>query len=767
MTAGRAPGAASEVGGAAIDWNRATGELHLHNGLVSYVMRVLDDGSLGHVHFGAPLSAGRSYRHLGPRSGSFENRLGDPIALEYPTRGTGDYRVPAFGVRLADGSGVVALRYASHRIEPGKPVLDGLPATYVEGPDEARTAIVVLRDDPSGVELELAYTIFAGRAVVARSARIRNAGASDVTVETTMSASLDLPDADWRLVHLDGAWARERHVHEEPLTPGRHAVASVRGASSAQHNPFLVLRRPRTTETYGEAIGISLVYSGNFVAEAEVDEWSTTRLRIGLDPETFAWRLPPGGMFQVPEAILAWSGTGLAALSDTLHNLFRERLARGPWRDRPRPILINNWEATYFEFDESKLLEIARDAAALGIELFVLDDGWFGARDLDDSSLGDWFVDRRKLPNGVDGLARKVEALGLRFGIWIEPEMVSRRSRLFEAHPDWAIGVPERPMTEGRNQLVLDMGRPEVVDHLFGVLSDLLGNAPISYVKWDMNRPISEPFGRTLPPERQGEFFHRYILGLYDLYRRLNEAFPEVLFESCASGGARFDPGLLAYAPQAWTSDDTDAVERLAIQWGTSLAYPLSSMGAHVSAVPNHQVGRVTPLATRAAVAFFGVFGYELDATRFSDAERREVADQVRFYREHRELFQYGRFRRLVGPFDGEGNVTAWMVVSDDAREAVVGTYVVLNRPNPGPLRIRLAGLDPSAAYRLSAWPADVPGAAGWSGAVRGGDELMAVGIDLNGPPPDPPNRSPADRDRDEVARRGDFWARLFVLRAD
>ncbi len=735
-----------------IEWAAEVRQLHLHNRLVSYVIRVLDDGSLGHLHFGAPLTAGRSYAGLAPASGSFDNRLGETIPLEYPTAGSGDYRVPALDVRLRDGSGVLRLRYVGHEISAGKAPLDGLPATYVESDDEATTLTVRLADDPSGVEVELAYTIFAGRPVIARSARVRNGGPTDVSVETAMSASLDLPDAEWTLVRLAGAWARERHVVAGPLLPGRTSVSSVRGNSGHQHNPFLLLERPATTEERGEALALALVYSGNFLAEAEVDQFSTTRLRIGINPETFAWRLGPGEALQLPEAVLAWSGAGLASLSDAFHGLFRERLARGSWRDRPRPILINNWEATYFEFDEAKLLEIARDAADLGIELFVLDDGWFGRRDSDDSSLGDWFVDRRKLPNGIDGLASKVEALGLRFGLWIEPEMVSERSELFAAHPDWAIGVPGRARTEGRNQYVLDMGRPEVVDHLTGVLSELLGGAAISYVKWDMNRSITEPFGLALGPDHQGEFFHRYVLGIYELYRRLTTAFPDVLFESCAGGGGRFDPGLLAYAPQAWTSDDTDAVERLGIQWGTSLAYPLSSMGAHVSAVPNHQVGRVTPLATRAAVAFFGVFGYELDVTAFSDAERRAVADQVAFYKSHRELFQFGRFRRLRGPRDGDGNVTAWMVVSGDRREAIVGTYVALNRPSPGPTRIRLAGLDPTAAYTMSEWPPD-PQTAGGRGS-RGGDELMTIGIELG-------------RDRGEVAKRGDFHARLHVLTAD
>jgi alpha-galactosidase len=738
---------------AGVDFDPESRVFHLHNGLVSYLLRILDDGTLGHVHFGAPLAPGAPYGHLAPEAGAtFRNRLGAAIALELPAAGRGDYRVPAIELVHPDGSRVLALRYGDHRIGPGKPALDDLPSTYVEAPDEAVTLTITLVDDPSGVEVALAWTLFAAWPVVARNVRVRNTGSGPVRLETLMSATLDLPDAAWTLVHLSGGWAGERHVVAEPLTMGRHGIGSTRGGSSHQHNPFLALRRARTTEDAGEAYGLSLVYSGNFLAEAEVDEHETVRARIGLHPDTFAWQLEPGETFEAPEAVLAWSGDGLAALSDAFHALFRTRLARGPWRDRPRPVLINNWEATYFDFDEPKLVDIASQARDLGVELFVLDDGWFGRRDDDTSSLGDWFVDRRKLSNGIDGLARRIEALGLRFGIWIEPEMVSERSELFAAHPDWAIGVPGRPRTEGRNQYVLDLGRPEVVDHLFDVLSELLAAAPISYVKWDWNRYITEPFGVPLPAHRQGEFFHRYVLGLYALYRRLTEAFPEVLFESCAGGGGRFDPGLLAYAPQAWTSDDTDAIERLKIQWGTSFAYPLSSMGAHVSAVPNHQVGRVTPLATRAAVAFFGVFGYELDVTRFTDEERRAVSDQIRFYKLHRELFQFGRFRRLQGPFGGERNVVAWMVLSDDARTAIVGTYVVLNPPAPGSLRVRPVGLDPAARYRIQPWP---DGSVGRKGAaVRGGDELMTIGLDLGS-------------ERWDIADRGDFAARLFVLRAE
>jgi alpha-galactosidase len=737
-----------------IEWDEAARQFHLRNDRISYLLRIHENGAPGGLYFGPALAAGRSYRHLPPGEFlGFSNRVGEPIPLEMPTPGSGDFRIPALVVEGADGSSVLALAYREHRILAGKPPIPGLPATYTESDDEAKTLELLLADEPSGLEVRLQYTIFRDLPAIARSARIRNGGRARARLTTAMSASLDLPDADWELVQLSGAWARECQVRTRRLVAGRQSVGSTRGASSHHHNPFIVLRRPATTEAEGEAIGLSLVYSGNFLAEAEVDPYETARVRIGINPDGFGWALEPGEEFATPEAVLVHSDRGLGALSDAYHDLYRDRLARGAWRDRPRPVLINNWEGTYFDFTEDRLVAIAEVARDLGIELFVLDDGWFGARDDDTTSLGDWVVDRRKLPNGIDGLARRIVDLGLQFGLWIEPEMVSARSNLFEAHPDWAIGVPGRPRTESRQQLVLDMSRPEVVDHLFEALSAVLASAPISYVKWDMNRNITEPWSAGLPADRQGELFHRYILGVYELYRRLTEAFPDILFESCAGGGGRFDPGMLAFAPQAWTSDNTDAVERLSIQWGTSLAYPLSSMSAHVSAVPNHQVGRITPLATRAAVAFFGVFGYELDATALTAEERRDVADQVAFYKRHREVFQRGRFVRLHGPFDGDGNETAWLAVSPDARRAVVGWYQVLNRPAPGPGRLRLRGLDPSAVYRVSTWPDRDDGLARANSGERGGDELMAAGLFLG-------------LDRREAASMGDFAARLFVLEA-
>ncbi|HSK52960.1 MAG TPA: alpha-galactosidase [Clostridia bacterium] len=736
-----------------IEWRDGDRQFHLASGTVSYVLRVLGDGSIGSLHVGAPLRLGRSYAHLGRAFDGFANRLDDPVALEYPVPGVGDFRSPALVIETADGARVVRPTYAGHKVLAGKPALPGLPATYAEADHEAETLVLHLADAASGVAVDLSYTIFEGRPVVARSARIRNDGSKPIQVEAALSASLDLPDRRWELITLSGAWARERHVIRQPLAPGRRSISSRRGASGHEHNPFLALARPETTEAQGEAIGLSLVYSGNFLGEAEVDLFGTTRVRLGIDPETFSWALAQGATFQVPEAVIAWSGDGLGGLSDAYHALYRERLARGRWRDQPRPILINNWEATYFAFDETRIVEIARSAKDLGVELFVLDDGWFGKRDDDTTSLGDWVVDRRKLPDGIDGLARKVTGLGLSFGLWIEPEMVSEESRLFAEHPDWAIGVPWQPRTPSRQQFVLDLSRREVVDHLFAALAEVLGSAPISYVKWDMNRNITEPYSVSLPPDRQGEFFHRYILGVYDLYERLTRAFPDVLFESCAGGGGRFDPGLLAFAPQGWTSDDTDAIERLRIQWGTSLAYPVSSMGAHVSAVPNHQVGRITPLATRAAVAFFGAFGYELDPTALTEPERAEIREQIRFFARWRPLFQFGRFVRLRSPFEGDGNVTAWMAVAADRQAAIAGWYQELNRPVPGPERLRFRGLDPSLSYRVSLWPEPQDGSVLDGATVRGGDELMAAGL------------VPAPSIRD-AGGQGDFSARLFVLEA-
>ncbi len=736
-----------------IEWRQRGRQLHLYNERISYVMRVLESGTLAHLYLGSRLAIERDYGHF-IRSSYLAryNQVLDPVPTELPTSGGGDFRVPGLTVRHADGSIVLDLVYREHTISPGKPALDGLPSTYVEEGDEADTVEVLLVDGNSNLQVRLLATIYANRPVVTRSMRVLNEGSADVELTTAMSAVLDLPDAHWHLLQLGGDWARETHVVDAPLVRGTRAMRSQRGSTGHQQNPFLLLRRPATTEATGEAIGLSLVYSGNFLAEVEVDAGETVRARLGMDPETIRWRITPGMDLQIPEAVLVWSDEGIGGVSDTYHRLYRERLVAGAWRDRPRPVLLNSWEGVYFDVDEDTLLGMAESAAALGVELFVLDDGWFGQRDDDSSSLGDWTVDLRKLPSGLPELVERVRALGLDFGIWIEPEMVNRRSRLFELHPEWAVGFPGRPRTEIRNQYVLDMSNREVVDYLERVIGNILSGADISYVKWDYNRAITEPFGASLPAERQNEFFHRYLLGVYDLYARLTERFPHILFESCASGGGRNDPGMLAFAPQAWISDDTDAVERQRIQYGTSMVYPLVSMGAHVSAVPNHQVGRVTPLETRAAVAFFGNLGYELDPRQLDEAQAEQVRAQIAWYKEHRELLHHGRFHRLRSPFEGDRNETAWMVVADDARHALVGWYRALARPLPGPKLLRLRGLDPRARYAVTVWPEGDDTLARANVMERGGDELMHQGLFLD------------DR-ATETPLRGDFEARIFELR--
>lgn len=527
--------------------------------------------------------------------------------------------------------------------------------------------------------------------------------------------------------------------------------------SSPRHqaNPFLALVRPETTELSGEAYGFALVYSGNHELTVDVDAYHSARVLAGISPQTLSWPLAPGERFQTPEVVAVRSDDGLGGMSRTLHALFRRRLARGAWRDRPRPILINNWEATYFDFDEERLVEVARSAAELGIELFVLDDGWFAGRRDDTGGLGDWEVDVTRLPHGLDGLARRINDLGMDFGLWVEPEMVNPGTRLWDEHPEWVLHEPGRPLRPCRHQYVLDLSNPEVVDYLYGRLERVLSSANIAYVKWDMNRSLADVYSRSAPPELQGRVWHAYVLGLYELYDRVTRRFPDVLFESCCGGGGRFDAGMLAFAPQAWTSDNTDAVERLRIQWGTSLAYPVSSMGSHVSAAPNHQLFRDAPLKTRADVALFGTFGYELDPTRLTDDERAQVRAQVAFMKRHRALIQLGDQYRLRSPFEGRGNECAWMVVSGDKSEAIVAYYRILQEVNVGRRSLRLAGLVPGARYEVREEGAcAAPGAMGLRyRRPLTGAELMRVGLDLT----------------DETAGksssgRGDFLSRVFTL---
>ena len=701
---------------------------HLFNDKISYIMAVLPNGQMGQLYFGKRIHQREDYSYLlemmARPMGSyvFENDRTlslEHVKQEYGVYGSTDYRCPAVEILQENGSRISDFCYKSHTVSGGKPKLKGLPATYTESDSEAETLTLVLEDKVTGIELELLYTLFAGSGIIARSARFLNCGKKPVHLLKAMSLCMDLPDHDYDWIQFSGAWARERYPKKRRLETGIQSVGSMRGHSSHEHNPFVILKRPTADEFQGEVIGFSLIYSGNFLAQAEVDTHDTTRVLLGINPEWFDWKLEPGEEFQTPEAVMVYTDRGMNDMSQTFHRLFQKRLARGYWRDRERPILINNWEATYFDFTEERIVEIAKKAKEQGIELFVLDDGWFGKRTSERAGLGDWKANPERLPEGITGLAQKIEALGMKFGLWFEPEMVNKDSDLYRGHPDWILSVPERRQSQGRYQYVLDFSRKEVVDYIYDRMAEILGSGKVSYVKWDMNRSITECWSAALPADRQGEVFHRYILGVYDLYDRLNTAFPEVLFESCASGGGRFDPGLLYYAPQGWASDDTDAAERLKIQYGTSYCYPISSIGAHVSASPNHQIMRSTPLYTRANVACFGTFGYELDLNRLTAEEQEEVKRQTAFMKKYRSVLQFGSFYRLESPF--EGNVTAWMSVSGDRKTAVVGWYRTLNGINMGYTRVKLRGLEPDSVYRVSE-----------DGALRGeyyGDELMNVGL--------------------------------------
>lgn len=735
----------------AIRYHEKTKIFHIFNKEVSYIIHIMENGQLENLYYGKAVRDKEDFTYLHeecirshmavcvPEPGTLSMHY---TKQEYPVYGTGDYRSPALSVRQENGSRIVNFTYRSHEIYGGKKPLTPLPAVYTENDEEAQTLEILLHDSLMDTDLVLSYTIFTEIPVLTRNSRIVQKGNQKIVLERAMSASVEFPDMDYEMVHLSGAWARERYVKNRKLEMGIQAVQSLTGTcSSAEHNPFLALKRPHTTEDQGDVYGFSLVYSGNFLAQTEVSTFDITRVMMGIHPEGFQWELSAGEEFQTPEVVMVYSSQGLNKMSQTYHRLYRKRLMRGVWRDQARPILLNNWEATYFDFNEEKILNIAAKAKEAGVELFVLDDGWFGTRNDDYRGLGDWYVNLEKLPDGISGLSRKVEEMGLKFGLWVELEMVNKDSDLYRAHPDWIIGVPERFESHSRHQHVLDFSRKEVVDYIYAMVSKIIRESSISYIKWDMNRYMTEPYSRGLGASSQGKVMHKYILGVYDLYTRLTTEFPEILFESCASGGARFDPAMLFFAPQTWTSDDTDGSERTKIQYGTSYVYPIVSMGAHVSAVPNHQLYRVTPLSSRANVAYFGTFGYELDLNLLSDREMEMVKEQIGFMKENRELIQMdGDFFRLRSPF--EGGDTAWMVVSQDRKQAIAGFYQMMNKVNASWLRLKLQGLDKERLYDVQCEETIYQAY---------GDELMYVGI-------------PVDRERLNK-KGGDFASLIYVLK--
>lgn len=741
----------------AIIFHENSGIFHLTNPYVSYLIRIMENGQLENLYYGKRIRDREdfSYMHDEMARPHLAVSLPDPSMLsmqytrqEYPVYGTGDYRTPALTIRQENGSRISVFVYKTHTVFRGKPSLEGLPATYTESDDEAETLEIRLFDKVTSTALILSYTLFEDLPVITRHARIHQEGDQSIYIERAMSCSVEFIDRDYEMVQLSGAWARERYVRVRPLEMGLQGIQGISGTcGGAEENPFLALKRPCTTEQQGEVYGFSLVYSGNFLAQTEVSTFGMSRVLMGISPESFTWKLEKGETFTTPEAVMVWSDRGLNGMSQVYHRLYRRRLARGYWRDRERPILLNNWEGTYFDFNEEKLLQMARKAKEVGVELFVLDDGWFGERNDDFRGLGDWFCNRDKIPSGIGGLSRKINEIGLKFGLWVELEMINMDSDLYRAHPDWVLRTPDRYPSQSRHQHVLDFTRPEVVDHIHDMIAKILRESQISYIKWDMNRYMTEPFSAHLGPDRQGEVMHRYILGVYSLYERLTREFPEILFESCASGGARFDPGMLYYAPQAWCSDDTDASERCKIQYGTTMVYPVSMIGSHVSAVPNHQLSRTTPLKTRGAVAMFGTFGYELDLDTLSPAEIGIVKEQIERMKKLRRLIQIDSdFYRLLSPF--EGNETGWICVSRDKRLAAACLCQRLNKVNASWLRFKLAGLDENTCYRVTY---EVGGIRRSFTAC--GDELMYAGI-------------PVERE-DLVRQGGDFAALVYVLEAD
>ncbi|EOU2020612.1 alpha-galactosidase [Clostridium perfringens] len=704
-------------------------EFHLYNKEISYIIHILPNGHVGNLYFGKKIDPYKTYNHLfegiyrplaayvyeGDNKFSLQN-----TRQEYPTFGLSDFRKGAFLIKQENGSEISDFKYESHKIIEGKLKLKGLPQTYVENKEDATTLEITLLDEVIKSKLKLYFTIFEDRAVITRSASFLNLSNKTINIEKAMSFNLDLPDSNYNMIQLNGAWGRERHVHDRSIKEGTQGFYSLKGASSAEFNPFLALRRPNTDEFSGEVIGFSLVYSGNFMAEIDVDTYNQTRIMMGIHPDRFSWPLNLNEEFYTPEVVIVYSDKGLNYMSQVYHSLYRECLMRGKWKNSVRPILLNSWEALSFSIDEEKIKELATNASKLGVELFVLDDGWFGKRNNDNAGLGDWTVNKEKFPNGLNEIIEYINKLGMDFGIWIEPEMVNKDSELYRFHPDWIIHDPNRKPSHTRNQYTLDFSRDEVVDHIYNQIEKLLSDYNISYVKWDMNRYITECYSKDKGANLQGTVYHKYILNVYKLYDKLTTRFPNILFESCSSGGARFDPGMLYYAPQTWTSDNTDAMERIKIQYGSSLVYPLISMGSHVSESPNQQVFRETALETRANVAYFGNLGYELDVNKLSDVEKEEIKKQIQFYKENREVFQFGEFYRIKNPYNN--NISAWMVKSNNEKTIILGCYKLLNHANEGKERVKLFGLDKDGDYKLS-YPYE---------KEFKGDELMNVGISMN-----------------------------------
>ena len=689
----------------------------------SYRIGIVDEeGFVGHIYYGQKIRPQKCDQFLrtceAPFVPSKNNRercsFMDTFPTEYSGNGIGDYRESCIAVKTANGSRTVDLKFVDYDIVNGKPGISGLPASFA-GEEEVQTLVVHMMDGGCGIDVDLIYSVFEDEDVITRSVSVKNAGDRDIRLTKVYSACIDMDDEDFEMLTLHGSWARERQIERRPIAYGKQSVISLRGESSHQDHPFMAWMTKGTDQTTGDVYGMHFVYSGNFIAQIEKSQFDSIRAVMGIHSEGFEWWLTPGETFTAP--VLTYSHDGLGQMTRNLHDFYRCHMIRSKYLHQKRPVLINNWEATYFDFDTDKLLAIAKSAAEHGIEMLVMDDGWFGHRNDDATSLGDWFVNENKIKGGLKHLVDEVNKLGLKFGIWMEPEMISPDSELYRKHPDWAFAVPERTATLSRNQYVLDLSRKEVRDYVYECVHNVISSANIEYVKWDMNRQLTDIGSVEFTGDRQGELAHRYVLGVYELQERLVNDFPDLLLENCSGGGARFDPGMLYYSPQIWCSDDTDAIERLSIQEGTELIYPLSTMGAHVSDCPNHTVGRSTPFMTRAHVALAGTFGYELDITKISEEERAMIPEQVSMYHKYNDLVREGDYYR-VASYRENGLYDCWMVVAKDKSEALVTYVQVLGRPNMHSRKIKLLGLYEAADYRLDG-----------TDEVYGGDLLMNAGM--------------------------------------
>lgn len=700
---------------------KKNGVFVLETNQTSYLFRVMETGHLEHLYYGRRIrfrdaSVLEEKHTFAPGNGicydgAHKNLSLEDACLELSSYGKGDIWEPFLEVVYADGSFTSDFVFDAYEIDDTKPEFSSLPGSYSED-GRVEHLCVRLKEKAKGAALELHYYVYPECDVIGRSAKLVNTGAAPLTVKRLMSLQLDLAACGYVLTTFTGGWAREMKRTDTQIWAGRYVNSSYAGVSSSRANPFVMVSGEHTTEDAGDCFGVNLIYSGNHYEAAEVSGFGKTRLVAGINPQSFSWNLGPGEAFESPEAVMTFSHRGFNAMSRQMHRFVREHIVRGEWKRKLRPVLLNSWEAAYFSIDEKKLLNLARAGKDVGVELFVMDDGWFGKRTNDTRSLGDWDVNRKKLPNGLKGLCDKVKALGLDFGVWVEPEMVNVDSELYRAHPEWAMDIPGREHSEGRHQRLLDLGRLEVQDYIIAKMTEVFSSADISYVKWDMNRIVSDAYSKVLEPERQGEVFHRYVCGLYRCMKTLTERFPKILFEGCSSGGNRFDLGILCYFPQIWASDNTDALCRAEIQNGYSYGYPMSTVSAHISSCPNHQTLRNTPLATRFNVAAFGVCGYECNLCDMGREELAAVKQQIALYKRWREVLQYGDFYRGRSFGSGGGshsalgvtgaqNIMEWTCVAKDRKKAVGMLFQKLVTPNDQFACYRAKGLDEETLYHF------------------------------------------------------------------